>query len=104
MVLRPGQIVQVQAPGIQPFVHIAIEGKQGLAGVVGAKCAAPRGVAGSVELGQGIAELHQAGDVGRGAFAQDVDQALRLGTEGGQGVGQALGQGAGVVQGFGGGE
>ena len=76
MVLRPGNVIVLQAVGIQAFVDIAIEGKQGLAGVLCRELRAPGSVAGHIELGKLVADGHECSHVLRCQLAQYGNQFL----------------------------
>jgi len=102
VVLRPGDVVGAQGIGIQPLVHVAVEGKQRLARVVGRELRLPGGVARRVQLGQLVADRHQRRHVLRWQLAQVGNEFGGLRNEGGQGVGQSGRQRTFVIQGFGG--
>ncbi|MCY1409916.1 hypothetical protein D9M71_252750 [compost metagenome] len=88
--------------GIEAGVDVALEGQQGLLGVVGGEVRVPAAVARGVEAGELVGQVHQLGDLRGAEFAQLLDQLLGMVEE--LRLGEARGHRRGfVVQGLGGG-
>ncbi|MNZ85909.1 hypothetical protein D3C78_1047160 [compost metagenome] len=102
MLLGEVEVVLAEAFRIQPRIDVALEGEQGLLGVLGGECGRPLGKARGVEAGELVGEMHQLGDLRRGQFAQLGDQLGGVLEVLGQGVARGHRRG-GVVERLGGG-
>ena len=86
LLLRPGQLCRRQAVRVEAGVDVAIESQHGLARIALGGAARPGLVTRHIEGAELVTEVHQVGNLGRRAGAQEVNQPGRLGHKQGSGV------------------
>ena len=78
MLLQPVQLGLAKRVGIQPLVHIAIEGQHRLLGIAGVGLGTPGLVAADIQRRELVAQAHQRGNLLRRLLAQHGNQLGRL--------------------------
>ncbi len=78
MRLSPLERCLVQRGRCQPLIDITVEGEHRLLGIGWRERGVPLLVTGHIERSKLVRQTHQPRDLGGAAFAQDLDQLLRL--------------------------